>query len=72
MSTILVAMDQLQIQLRNPNLDIHRQLIQTSSYERSQELPIDIARDIESLWGDEGVKECVSRASEYQLPVSAQ
>ncbi|CAO3685113.1 unnamed protein product [Rhizopus stolonifer] len=70
MIVTLEAMDSLGIAFRNPDNEIHKKLV-LDAPSQTEYLGNELVDAISSLWDDPGVKNCVSRANEFQLNDSA-
>ncbi|EIE75301.1 G-alpha protein [Rhizopus delemar RA 99-880] len=70
MLVTLEAMENLGIAFRNPENEMHKQLV-LDAPPQIDCLGRELVEAICSLWDDSGVQECVSRANEFQLNDSA-
>ncbi|PVU90220.1 hypothetical protein BB559_001044 [Furculomyces boomerangus] len=69
---LLDAMDALDIQLDNPDLQEHVNIIMNLPGQIDAEyFPPEISQAIKLLWNDKGVQYCFSRSNEFQLNDSA-
>lgn len=70
MRVTLEAMQALGVPFHNPENEIHRRLV-LEAPPQVDYLGHELVEAIATLWDDEGVRECVDRANEFQLNDSA-
>lgn len=72
MRVLLEAMDTLHISLQHPDYQAHADIIMSMPGQiEAENLPVDVANAVKSLWADEGVRQCFGRSNEFQLNDSA-
>lgn len=73
MKYVLTGMGLLRINLENPKNRYFAQVILTcnSSFDHNQNMIVEVAKALKSLWHDKGVRTAVARGYEYELNDSA-